>query len=138
MRPFVQNLAKLKSVSLEVAADNTPDADGTAAIAIKFSDGTRLTAFYWRLVRDGRSELTSFDHQKKYGLAGPIDAKNQVSNLLTGEICRNVQFDSETGDLTLVLDETSKLQVFNFTGYEIWTLQFPDGTGEYSNYAQSQ
>ncbi len=134
---FVQKLEKLKSVGLEVAADDTPDAEGTAAIRIKFSDGTRLQAFYWRLVQDGRVELTSFDHQKRYGLPAPIDAKKQVSNRLTGKICRNVHFDGDTGDLTLVLGETSKLQVFNFTGYEIWTLRFPDGTEEYSNYAQS-
>jgi len=138
MRPFVQKLEKLKDVGLEVAADDTPDAAGTAAIRIKFADGTTLQAFYWRLVLDGRAELTSFDHQQKYGLPAPINAKKLVSSQLTGKICRNVQFDGETGDLTLVLGETSKLQVFNFTGYEIWTLRFPDGTGEYSNYAQSQ
>ncbi len=137
MRLFVQKLEKLKNVGLEVAADDTPDAEGTAAISIKFSDGTTLQAFYWRLVQDGRAQLTSFDHQKKYGLPAPIDAKKQVSSRLAGKICRNVQFDGETGDLTFILGETSKLQVFNFTGYEIWTLRFPDGTGEYSNYAQS-
>jgi hypothetical protein len=26
------------------------------------------------------------------------------------------------------------LQVFNFTGYEIWEMHFPDGAVEYSNY----
>jgi len=138
MRPFVRKLEELKNVSIEVVADDTPDEEGTAAISIKFSDGTMLQAFYWRLVQDGRAELASFDHRKKYGFPEPIDAKRQVSTQLTGKICRNVQFDYATGDLTLVLGETSKLQVFNFTGYEIWTLRFPDGTGEYSNYAQSQ
>ncbi|WP_315741828.1 MULTISPECIES: hypothetical protein [unclassified Bradyrhizobium] len=138
MRPFVRKLEELKNVSIEVVADDTPDEEGTAAIGIKFSDGTTLQAFYWRLVQDGRAELASFDHQKKYGLPAPIDAKKHVSTRLTGKICRNVQFDDATGDLTLVLGETSKLQVFNFTGYESWTLRFPDGTGEYSNYAQSQ
>lgn len=135
MRPFVQKLEKLKNVGVEVAADDTPDSEGTAAIGIKFSNGTTLQAFYWRLVQDGRAQLTSFDHQKKYGLPAPIDAKKELSSRLAGKICRDVQFDGETGDLTLVFGETSKLQVFNFTGYEIWTLQFPDGTGEYSNYA---
>ena len=127
MRLFVQ---KLKNVGLEVAADDTPDAEGTAAISIKSSDGTTLQAFYWRLVQDGRAQLTSFDHQKKYGLPAPIDAKKQVSSRLAGKICRNVQFDGETGDLTFILGETSKLQVFNFTGYEIWTLRHLPRSGK--------
>jgi hypothetical protein len=28
------------------------------------------------------------------------------------------------------------LQVLNFAGYEIWEIEFPDRTGEYSNYAK--
>ena len=27
-------------------------------------------------------------------------------------------------------------QVFNFTSYEVWEICFPNGTGEYSNYAK--
>jgi hypothetical protein len=118
-----------------VADDNIPDAEGTAAVIVKFSDGTILKANYWRLIQDGRALLSSFDHQKKYGLPAPIDAKDQISSRLEGKICNDVQFDSETADLTLVFDETTKLQVFNFTGYEIWELRFPNGTVEYSNHA---
>lgn len=73
--------------------------------------------------------------QKKYSLPAPIDAKEKISALLEGKICLNVQFDGETADLTLVSGETTKLQVFNFTGYEIWEIRFPDGTEEYSNHA---
>jgi hypothetical protein len=132
---FEQNLARLRNVRIAVAADNIPDEGGTAAVVVTFSDGTVLQAQYWRLIQDGRALLSSFDHQKKYGLPVPIDAKIQMSSLLQGKICHNVQFDGETADLTLVFGETTKLQVFNFTGYEIWTIQFPDGTGEYSNCA---
>ena len=134
-KSFEQSLAGLRNVSVAVAADNIPDAEGTAAVVVKFSDGLVLKANYWRLIQDGRALLSSFDHQKKYGLPAPIDAKEQISNRLEGKICRDVQFDSETADLILVFDETTKLQVFNFTGYEIWEVLFPDGTGAYSNYA---
>jgi len=130
-----QSLARLQNVSVSVAADNIPDTEGTAAIVVRFSDGTVLKAQYWRLIQDGRASLSSFDHHKKYGLPSPIDAKQQVSDRLERQICNGVQFDSETADLTLVFGETTKLQVFNFTGYEIWEIHFPDGTGEYSNYA---
>jgi len=136
-KSFVQNLARLKNVSIAVAADNIPDAEGTASVVVKFSDGTVLKAHYWRLIQDGRALLSSFDHQKKYGLPAPIDAKEQISSLLEGKICKVVQFDSETADLILVFGETTKLQIFNFTGYEIWKIQFPDGAGEYSNYART-
>jgi hypothetical protein len=118
-----------------MADDNIPDEDGSAAIVVRFSDGTVLKAHFWRLIQDGRAILSSFDHQKKYGLAAPIDAKAQLSNRLKEKICLDVHFDSETADLTLVFGETTKLQVFNFTGYEVWEIGFPDGTEEYSNYA---
>ena len=134
-KSFQQSLAKLKNLSTVVTADDIPDAEGTAPVVVKFSDGTILKAHYWRLIQHGRSLLSSFDHQKKYGLTVPINAKEQLSGLLEAKICTSVQFDSETADLTLVFGETSKLHVFNFTGYEIWEIRFPDGTGQYSNYA---
>jgi hypothetical protein len=28
-----------------------------------------------------------------------------------------------------------EFRVFNFTGYELWEIHFPDGTGEYSPYS---
>ena len=64
-----------------------------------------------------------------------MDAKEQISRLLEGKICNVVQFDDQTADLTLIFGETTNLQVFNFTEYEIWEIQFPDGTAEYSNCA---
>jgi hypothetical protein len=135
MKAFEQKLAELKNLSIEVAADNTPDDEGTAGITIRLSDGTFLAGAYWRLIHDGHAVLSSFDHQKKYGLPAPIDAKEQIASLLAGQICRNVQFDRETADLILIFDGRTRLQVFNFTAFEMWTLRFPDGTGEYSNYA---
>ena len=137
-KSFEQSLAGLRNAAMAVGADNTPDAEGTAAVVVNFSDGTVLKANYWRLIQDGRALLSSFDHQKKYGLAAPIDAKEQLSTLLEGKICNSVKFDGETADLTLLVGEDTKLQVFNFTAYEIWEIQFPDGTGEYSNYARSR
>ena len=135
VKAFEQKLAELKNVGIEVAADNTPDDQGTAGITITFSDGTVLAGAYWRLIHDGRAVLSSFDHKKRYGLPAPIDAKEQIARLLARRICQNVQFDRVTADLILVFDGTTKLQVFNFTAFEMWALRFPDGTGEYSNYA---
>ncbi|MBV8892682.1 hypothetical protein [Bradyrhizobium sp.] len=117
-----QSLAGLRKTGISVAADDIPDAEGTAAVVLKFSDGTVLKANYWRLIQDGRALLSSFDHKKKYGLPAPIDAKEQLSSVLEGKICNDVQFDRETADLTLLF-ETTKLQVFSFIAYDWGILQ---------------
>jgi len=46
----------------------------------------------------------------------------------------NLRLDKETGDLLFQFADGIHVQVFNFTGYEVWEIHFPDGTGEYSNY----
>jgi hypothetical protein len=43
--------------------------------------------------------------------------------------------DEATGDLHFRFGIEVTLHVFNFTGFEIWEVRFPDGTGELSNYA---
>jgi hypothetical protein len=102
---------------------------------VSFSDGTQLEITYWRVIQNGKAQFTSFDHGQQYGRPVPIDAKARLANLLNGKTCEAVQFDRETADLILTFAQSIKLHVFNFTGYEIWHISFPDGTGEYSNYA---
>jgi hypothetical protein len=46
------------------------------------------------------------------------------------------QLDKEISDLLFQFTENTKLQIFAFTGYEVWEISFPDGTGEYSNHAK--
>jgi hypothetical protein len=130
-----KSLAKLKTTRVMVADACVPDESGTASIVLSFSDGTTLQAFYWRLVQDGRALLSSFDHQQKYGLPAPINGKEQLSKILEGKICSDAQFDAETADLIFFFGKTIKLQIFNFTEYEIWDVRFPDGSRELSNYA---
>jgi hypothetical protein len=124
-----EGLRRLRDTTVVVRNDDIPDDPGGASISVLFSDGSALRAAYWRLIKDGRSNLSSFDHGQKYGLPAPIDTKSQLAELLNGKICRDAQCDGETADLLLKFDEETKLQVFNFTGYEIWELRFPDGTG---------
>ncbi len=102
---------------------------------MRFSDGTVLGASYWRVIENGKAQFSSFDHRQKYGLPVPINAKERLTNLLDGKNCRTVEFDKETADLVLAFADSKKLHVFNFTGYEIWDIHFPDNTVEYSNYA---
>ena len=107
-----------------------------ASIELLFANGTRLTAEYWRLTTDGRAGISSFDHQQKYGLPAPIDAVKKLGETLRDMPVTNAYLDFKTGDLFFDFDGNITLQVLNFTSYEIWHIRFPDGTGEYSNYAK--
>ena len=143
MKPWEQNLAKLRNTPVAVSRHNMPESvenvadydEYGATIFVKFSDGTVLRASYWRFIQNGGPRLSSFDHHQQYGLPAAIDAKEKLCNLLEGKLCHKVEFDPETADLILTFGETTQLQVFRFTAYEDWEISFPDGTGEYCNYA---
>jgi hypothetical protein len=107
-----------------------------ASVQLIFANGTRLEAEYWRLVIDGKAGISSFDHQQKYGLPAPIDAVVTLHDTLRDKLVTNAFLNNKTGDLHFEFAGNITLQVFNFTGYEIWHIRFPDGTGEYSNYAK--
>jgi hypothetical protein len=57
-----------------------------------------------------------------------------LEKILNGKLVTSASADFETGDLRFEFSSNLKLQVFNFTGYEVWEMNFPDGTVEYSNY----
>jgi hypothetical protein len=101
-----------------------------------FAEGTRLRADYWRVLRDGKERISSFDHQQQYGLPAPLDAIKELQNELKNKTVTEAQLNKESGDLLLQFTENTKLQIFSFSGYEVWEISFPDGTGEYSNYAK--
>jgi hypothetical protein len=132
-----QSLQKLKGCSAQVTESNIyPPENGEASVVILFSDGTKLRADYWRVIKDGRASISSFDHKQQYGLPAPIDAVAALTKDLQGKLITDAQHDKETGDLLLWFTSNIKCQILNFTGYEIWEINFPDGTGEYSNYAK--
>jgi hypothetical protein len=105
-----------------------------ANIWITFSSGAKVYSSYWRLIRHN-GNLSSFDHMQKYGLPNPIDAVAEVSKALKGKILGGVASLRESGDLEFIFENKMlKLQVFNFSGYEVWEVEFSDGTGQLSNY----
>jgi len=127
---------------LELLTDNTvqisdskvyPE-EGQATVDIAFSNGTKLRASYWRLIKDGKQICSSFDHAQQYGLPAPINAKAELQNSLSGKKQQDAKLDNATGDLVFKFSNDTILQVLNFTGYEIWEIKFPDGTTEYSNH----
>ncbi len=69
-------------------------------------------------------------------MPAPIDAVATLRETLQDKLVTSASLDHKTGDLLFEFAGNITLQVFNFTGYEIWHFSFPDGTGEYSNYAK--
>jgi hypothetical protein len=137
MLASLQNsLSKLAGFSVMVSPGNAFPEPGMASAELSFADGTRLQAEYWRLIEDGRSSFSSFDHQQIYGLPARIDAIQKLRDRLAGQTVVEALHDQETGDLLFKFTQDVKLQVLNVTGYEIWQITFPDGTGEYSNHAK--
>jgi hypothetical protein len=105
-----------------------------ADVELTSANGSRVKASYWRLLEGGRQFISSFDHQQKYGLPDPIDAKNELRKKAIGKMVLSAVIENKAGDTHFELSDSLELQVFNFTGYENWTVYFQDGTVEYANY----
>jgi hypothetical protein len=108
--------------------------EAEGSVRLHFSDGTVLVCAFWRLIENGKARLSAQDHEQQYGLSAPIDAPKELFKCLNEAIVENARLDRETGDLNFVFSGNRKLQVFRFTGYEAWHIQFPSGEGEFSNY----
>jgi hypothetical protein len=136
---MLQNVEKfllnLKDSSVQVSANtgSYPEA-GAASVRLVFSEGSELRADYWRLARDGKAKISRFDHQQQYGLPAPLDAIKELQHELQNKIVSDTNLDTETGDILFQFTGNVKVQIFNFTGYEVWEIQFPDGTREFSNF----
>lgn len=143
MSNFAQRLEQLKGVKCAavhaIEYEEPPtDAIYSVGTSIQFSDNTKLEAQFWRL-RKNRSPLVSiFDHRQRYGLPQPVDAFRVMRDELVGEEVLDAVMDKATGDLRFRFYGDVDLEVFNFTGFEIWAVRFPDGTLELSNFALSE
>ena len=133
---FTDGLSGLIGAFVTVSAFDGYSGHGAAPIRLAFSHGTNLEAVYWRLTGGGKEVVSSFDHQQRYGLPAPIDAIRELQNTLRDKTVLEAGHDEETGDLLFQFTGDIKLQVFGFSGYEVWEISFSDGTGEYSNYAK--
>lgn len=133
---FDGSLGGLKGASAHVSNPNRYPEPGAATVELLFSDGSRLLAYYWRIIKAGRADVSSFDHDQKYGLPAPINAFAHIEHELEGRCVTYARLNHQTGDLNFGFEGDIELQVFNFTGYEVWEIHFPNGTGEYSNYAK--
>lgn len=129
-------LKQLRGVTVTVEkTGNTPENADGVDLVLSFGNGVVLSAAYWRLLTP-KQELSSFDHNQQYGLAAPMNANDELKKLLAECNLIDVDLDLHAGDLTLTFADGASLQVFGFTGYEAWTIAFPDGASEFSNYCK--
>jgi len=133
---FERSLSELKGETAEVSNSGAYPNPGTASVQLLFSEGTRLRADYWRIVKNDKAGVSSFDHDQKYGLPEPIDSFHQLEQELRGTRVTDALIDARTGDLLFRFEGSVEFCIFNFTGYEVWEIHFSNGTGEYSNFAR--
>lgn len=127
-------LSSLVGSKVKVSPDDIPASNGQAPVSLRFSTGADLKAVYWRIIKDRRAAVSSFDHEQIYGLPAHINAVDVLRDELLNRSVTAADLDHDSGDLSFTFSESFLLQVFNFSGYEIWELRFSDGTIEYSNY----
>jgi hypothetical protein len=120
----------VQAIEYEEAAADSIYSVGTS---IQFTGGTTLQAQFWRLTKGGRPLVSIFDHRQRYGLPEPIDALRIMRDELVGKEVLDAVMDQTTADLRFRFDDGVDFEVFNFTGFEIWQVIFPDGTMELSN-----
>jgi len=139
-KAFADRLSQLQGVeceSVDVVEYEAPATDALYSVgtSMRFGDATRLSAQFWRLIRDGKPQVSIFDHRQRYGLPAPIDAVQVLRNEILGKRVIEASMSETTGDLRFAFAGDLLFEVFNFTAFEIWDVTFADGTREFSNYA---
>ncbi|MCC2977945.1 DUF6188 family protein [Sphingomonas sp. PL-96] len=87
-----------------------------------FGDGyTMAFRVPWRIVTNGRVAFGNEDEGQLFGLPAPVNGVERSAKLLHGKFVIAVQLDRQTGDLRIVFDGDTRLDVFNHSlGYEGW------------------
>ena len=93
-----------------------------------FADKVYATSFkFWRLVKDNKIEAISHDHRHQFGLPNPLDLVEKVTQLLTGKILLEIKVNKTTADLTLILSDNIRIEIFIISvGYESYDLSIED------------
>lgn len=127
-KSFLESLNALSGHSIK----KVENVDG--ATVIYFSNDDKISGVYWRLIGLPEERLSSFDDGQNYGLPEKINATKKLADAVVGKSAFSVKFDSASGDLEIELSSNFKIQVFNFSGNEVWEVEFHDGSGQLSNF----
>ncbi len=80
---------------------------------------------FWRLLIANRIVLVSFDNGHQFGLPEPLDLIEKITKHLTGKKLMEIRVDKDTADLTLIISDDTKIQIFiASSGYESYDFSF--------------
>jgi hypothetical protein len=75
----------------------------------------------WRLVADGRIKVSSADHNQRFGLPHPVDAREKALQLIASSAIVSASVNKDTADLTIIFANTAQLHILQTSsGYEAW------------------
>lgn len=126
--------SKVGTLCGDIVLKVEPEFQGNAGILIFLSNGIKIYSRFWRLVEAPMKLLSSFDHDQKYGLPEPVDAIKELAKVIANLKISQVYSSKKVGDIEIKFENGAALQIFNFTGYEAWEINFPDGSEILSNY----
>lgn len=82
----------------------------------------------WRIVANGRIIFGHEDDGQRFGLPAPLDGEERSASVLAERVVETVHLDEETGDLRIVFNGNTRIDVFNNScGYEGWDAYFTVG-----------
>ena len=89
----------------------------------EFGESTGLIAACpWRILTSGIA-FTDSDHGQQFGLPAPLDGEQEALRLLSDKHVQSVSTRSVTGDLAIVFEGDTTLELLNLSsGYEGWQL----------------
>jgi hypothetical protein len=87
----------------------------------RFGDAHLNVGAPWRIMDGDSIRLGSCDHEQKFGLPEPVDARAVAMELLEGKAVGQVSVSPRTADLEVAFEHGCSLFVFNHSsGYEGW------------------
>lgn len=104
------------------------------SIKMHLSDGVKISSTFWRLLGLQNERLSSFDDGMKYGLTSSVDSHRRLAEVVVGKALVTANFTLASGDLEFEFVGSLKLQIFNFSGNEVWEVEFAEGSGQLSNF----
>lgn len=82
----------------------------------------------WRILKQGRTALSSDDHRQQYGLPAPIDSAVEATRHLSGVLITAAQLRAGTNDILIDFSGDLRLEILPMsTGYEGWQMMDPFG-----------
>lgn len=82
-----------------------------------------IASGFWRLIKSDRIIFVSFDNGQQFGRTKPIDLIGEVTRQLTGKNLTEIIVKQNTADLTLLISDKIKIEIFiASSGYESYDL----------------